>query len=168
MKTNKILLLAFGGVMVALVITGLLLLRNDVAALSEGSEEYQYSEAEVMPAERIHIKGMWNIRFQQGRKFKLEVAGETQADDTQWATNDGVLELRHGIKDTCRARLTLPVLKEVIAEESTRLTLNRFEGDTVNVTLGEGVTLIDNNNRFMCMQLDTKGNTTVKMLNTDL
>lgn len=167
MKINKILLFALGGVVVALIITGLLLLRNDVATLAEKDQEYQFTEVGVASAERFYINGMWDIRLHQGRKFKLEVISETQSDDTRWSTNEEVLEFHHGVKDTCRVRLTVPILKEVIAENNAILKFNRFEGDTLRITLGEGVAMIDNNSRFKCVELNTKGNTSIKTLNTD-
>lgn len=165
MKTSKKILVTVAGILIALLVAGLLMLRNDLLRLlSQEESENNYQEVPVDTFEALDFSSRWTVRIRQGREHKVEVAvAEGDALKSRLKNVDGTLYFHAesaGEQETTeriQARVTLPTLREIKAARGTEIRLESFEADSLSIILEDSVSFTGVENEIVHLSFQTYG-----------
>ena len=165
MKTGIKLLIVTAGLAVALLITGMVIMRSDVSKImSDIKSEFQYEEIAVGPFKGLDFTGNWIVVIRQSREYKVEWTANEENQQSPILTNEnGTLYFDSNEQDslsigkTRMARITAPVIEEIKTEGPVRIRLRGFESDTLNVVLTDGGALTGHNSHFNNLSMHTSG-----------
>ena len=165
MKTSKKILISVAGILIALVVVGLLMLRNDLLRLlSQEALENNYQEVPVDPFEALDFSARWTVRIKQGREHKVEVAvAEGGGLKPNLENVDGRLYFHAERADQpetterLRARVTLPSLREIKAAHDTEIRLENFKADSLRIILEDGGLFTGVENEIEHVSFQTSG-----------
>lgn len=154
MTTSKKIMAIAAAVALALLVAGLLALRNDLSKLVGTAAPLAYKEVAAAEFSRIDVSSGWSVRITQGRVPKVEVAGEGgQVSEGLLEEVDGTFYFR---ADTTAAKLLARVtvlnLKEIKADRNAKIHLEGFKTDTLSVELNGGL-LSGMNNQITFMSI---------------
>ncbi|WP_422358810.1 hypothetical protein [Reichenbachiella sp.] len=166
MQTSKKILITTAGILLALFVSSLMVLRGDVQAINaKQAAETQLTAVPVEAFKIIHFSGNWNVQVRQGRTYQVEVAFDPQnrylpqlenRNDTLhfFIKGDSALEVT--------AKVITPVLNGVKAENA-YVTLKKFQVDSMSIKL-DASHLIGEENKFIYTSYETTGDSRLEFL----
>lgn len=170
MQTSKKIIIAVAGNFIALLIAGLLMLRNDLQPLLMSKPKKKYQAVSAGKFTGLDFSSNWDVRIKQGREFKVEFAAEGGTILTPKVENiGGVLYFKttaiNGVDSaaTLHAKVTMPELQTIKAVQGTKVFLEGFEMDTLKVVLEGGGAFAGKNNHYKHVSIKTSGNATMDL-----
>lgn len=172
MQTSKKVLVTVAGIVIALFVVGLMVLRNDVTTLLKQAElTNKFREFPVEKFEKLSFTGNWEVRIKQGRNHKVEIEIEDkpvisprldQMENALHFTVEG--DTAEARLLTVRAKVTAPWLLDIRADGKTRITIEDFDSDTLQVALENGASFAGKNNYFSHLSFKTIGDSFVQLI----
>lgn len=170
MKKNKKILLIAAGIILVLLISSLLVLRNDMwSALNKAGLESNYETVAADNFDRLDFSDQWIVKIRQGRGYKVQLAVEQGAGLKPRLENIGgtlyfkVEEADARDTQKVHAKVTMPDLKEVKAAGGTKIYLENFESDSLSILLENGVAFTGKNNHFNHISFKTSGEALIQL-----
>lgn len=172
MRSSKKILVTVAGVVIALFVVGLMVLRQDATTLLRKAElANKYREFPVDKFEKLSFTGNWEVKVKQGRTHKVEIEIEdgsdfsprlTQTNNALYFTIEG--DTAEAKPLTTRARITAPWLLDIKADGKSQIAIEDFDSDTLYVELENGATFAGKNNYFTHLSFKTVGNSFVQLI----
>jgi len=168
MRASKKILIIIPGILVALLVAALMLIRNDLAWLLAQEPKVTYEEFVVGKFSSLAFPANWDVKVRQAREYKVEIATEGIAGAKPMVENtDGTLFF--AMSDSVagvgrvRARITLPLLQTIKGGPGTKIDIGEFGSDSVSVSLENGGTFVGYNNLFKFLSLKSSGETSIQI-----
>lgn len=174
MKANDKILLAVAGLVVALLVTVMVIIRNDVQLLFVKSVESKYKTVSVDKFERLDFSANWIVKVRQGDEYKVELLGEGDATlkprlenigGTMYFTMDTTNSNENS--GSISVRVTAPSLKEITASRGTKIHLADFQSDSLTLILEDGSGFTGYNNQFNYVNFKTTGDVSLQLTEDD-
>ena len=163
MKTSKKILLATTGFLLAFLIVGLFILRNDMKTILKQSA-LKYESVKVDYFEELEFKGNWSVRVKPGRSCKIDLEIKEDRDSNLKFENQNgkqYLILKNGV--TLHARVTVPLLKKLIVNNSTKVHIEDYPADSIWIELRDSASYSGKNNQFKYVSFKSSGETSVQI-----
>ncbi len=161
MKTSAKILIAVGGVLVAYLISGLIILRFDLQKVINNSKMGVKYETITRPEfSLIEVQSGWDLKISQSRDFSIEVQEGVPADLIQ-IENDRII---FGVRDsleTVSARIKLPILKRLEASGISLVRIAGFTQDSLEVSLSGQAIFTSADNEVVSIAIKTSDNAQV-------
>lgn len=165
MKSTKIRIIGIGALIFILLLTALVIIRNDVQTHFEN--QALQSKYKVIPVEsftQLDFSQYWNATIKQGLEYKVEllVTGNELAE-SKIEIVDGTLYLRRDSTDskespsTFQVTITTPQVLKIRAERDTKIYLVGFTADSLTLELEQGSYYTENNNTFKKVAVSAVG-----------
>ncbi|MEP2025627.1 MAG: hypothetical protein ABJH98_08120 [Reichenbachiella sp.] len=166
MQTSKKILITTTGILLALFVGTLMVLRNDVQAIyAKHTAEVQLTAVPVEAFSVLHFSGNWDVQVRQGRSYLVKVAFDPQNSYLPQLDNSKDT-LHFFIKGdssiAVKAKVVTPVLSGVKAENA-HITLKNFQVDSMTIKL-EASHLKGEENKFIYTSYETTGNSKIEFL----
>lgn len=166
MQTSKKILITTGGILLALFVGTLMVLRSDVRAIyAKQAADVQLTAVPVEAFKVLHFSGKWNVQVRQGRTYQVEVAFDRQNRYLPQLENrnDTLHFLIKGDSSlVVKAKVITPILSGVKAENA-HVTLKNFEVDSMSIKL-DASHLIGEENKFIYTSYETTGDSKIEFL----
>lgn len=169
MKTSKKIVLTLLGVFIALLVTGLMLLKNDMrAVVDKMNAEFKYEEVAVKEFERLEFSSDWEVKIRPGNEYKVELSmPEHSGISPNLKNRDGTLffdvDSPNEIStETLRAKVFTPKLTSIKAGQNTLIQMNDMDTDTLDITIDNGV-FKGKGNKLDIVTFTTSGNTVIQI-----
>lgn len=153
MKTSKKILIGVGGVIIALLITTLFMLRRDIKILVDNQSIIEYKTEPVEKFNAIDFSPHWIVSIKQGKNCKVELDNKvSNGIITTISTIEGTLYVSAETDsldektENIRIRITAPTLKVIQAAGDTKIEMKSFFTDSVMVILKDSSTFIGSKN----------------------
>lgn len=158
MKTSKKILITSVSVILALVLCGLLILRNNLTQILSEQKPINYKEVPVQHFKALEFSSGWDVKILQGITYKVEIAADSSKSLHTVNQVNGKISFSTENKNQLKARITVPSLKRISAKGKTKIYLRDIETDTLYLQLENGVQLSGKDNNIEFISVDTKGN----------
>ncbi|SMD31757.1 hypothetical protein SAMN04488029_0094 [Reichenbachiella faecimaris] len=166
MQTSKKVLITTVGILLALFISSLMVMRSDVQAIyASQTADVQMTAVPVEAFGVLHFAGHWNVQVRQGRTYQVEVAFDSQNRYLPQLENrnDTLHFLIKGDSSIAvKAKVITPVLRGVKAENA-YVTLKNFQLDSMTIKL-DASHLTGKENKFIYTSYETIGNSKIEFL----
>jgi hypothetical protein len=169
MKTSKIILTTIAGLFVVLLIVSMLVMRSDMRKIIESSSTVKYQQIEIEKFEKLDFSGKWIVKIKAGRIYNLEIGSEGETLPKHKIDNKkGILYLTVDSTNTqtLHARITVPTLKELKANNGTKISMENYQADSIWFILGDSCAFTSKNNTFGDVFFRTTGEATVQITET--
>lgn len=156
------------GILVALLVAALMVIRNDLAWLLAQESKVTYEEFAVGKFTALDFPANWDVKVRQAREYKVEIATEGIAGAKPTVENLGgallftTADSAAGV-GRIRARITLPLLQSIKGGPGTKIDIGEFESDSVSVSLENGGTFVGYNNLFKFLSLKSSGEASIQI-----
>lgn len=166
MQSSKKILITTAGVLLALFISSLMVLRSDVQAINASlADDVQMTAVPADAFDVLHFAGHWIVQVRQGRTYQVEVAFDPQNRYLPQLENRNDT-LHFFIKGdsslAVKAKVITPVLRGVKAENA-YVTLKNFQLDSMTIKL-DASHLTGEENKFIYTSYETIGNSKIEFL----
>ena len=154
MKTSRIILITVAGVIIAILITALYILKKDYKSLIESQALIEYENVPVEKFVSLEFSSHWNVSVRQGKECKVEVAVKEHGNVVPKLINeDGTLyfnteALLDDTPDIIHARVTVPLLQEIKASGNTKIQMKHFWADSITIILDDSSKFYGKHNDF--------------------
>lgn len=167
MQTSKKILLTVAGVLLALFVSSLMMLRRDLQTIHEQAQ--MTNPLTIVPVEQfksLHFSGLWDVQARQGRVYKVELAFDKNSDylpqieninDTLYFSIDGDSSVR------VRAKVIAPFVSSIQGVKGAKIHLKNFELDSMSVRLDDSH-LIGEENKLIHTSYVTTGNSRIDFI----
>lgn len=171
MKTSYKILLITAGIMTALLITGLMILRQDFGSLSNTS--IKYKEIILEPFNQVKTSQHWDITVTQGRTYSLRVLYDDPNDIVKYelTNNDSILNIgidtantNYTYADKASIQITAPRIKYFDIGDSSTLRLKAINIDSLSVHLGHASLLISEESAFEHFLFESLGSSSIEYI----
>lgn len=166
MQTSKKILITTTGILLAILVSSLMLLRSEVQTIFEAQAAVNpLTNVPVEPFKVVHLSGNWKVQIRQGRTYKVEVAFDSENKYLPQVENrnDTLHLLIKGDSSLAvRATVVTPFLSGIKAENAD-ITLKNFELDSVAIKL-HASHLKGEENKFLYTSYETTGNSEIEFL----
>ena len=169
MKSSRKILLITGCVVLIGLVTSLIVTRNVVLHfLHKTAAESKYKAISVADFERLDFSGNWDVRIWQGNEFKVELAIDEKSVWKPSLENiNGTLYFK-AIDSTensrpIYAKIIAPSLKGIKAMRGTKISLERFQSDSIQLILEDGNAFKGYNNHFSYMLFKAFGDVSLEL-----
>ena len=153
------------------LITSLVVMRNvALQYLNKAAAESKYKAVPVTDFERLDFSSNWNVRIWQGSEFKVEVAVD---ENSTWKPSleniDGTLYFKMQVVDSTKnsqpiyAKVIAPSLKGIKAMHGTKISLEHFQSDSIQLVLEDANDFKVYNNHFSYMFFKTFGDVSLEL-----
>jgi hypothetical protein len=171
MKSSRKILLITGCVVLLLLIVSLGGMRNvALQFLRKSAAESNYKCVPVADFERLDFSPNWDVRIWQGTEFKVEVASDENSSVKPKLENVGgtlyfKVEGIDSIKNSrpIYAKVIAPSLKGIRAMRGTKISLESFTADSIQVILEDGNAFKGYNNHFNYLLFKTTGDVSLQL-----
>ncbi len=171
MKSSRKILLLTGCIVLIGLLTSLLVTRNvALQFLRKTAAESKYKDVPVTDFERLDFSANWDVRIWQGNEFKVELATD---ENSAWKPNleniDGTLYFKVQTVDSIEnsqpiyAKIIAPSLKGITAKRGTKISLEHFQSDSIQLILEDGNAFKGYNNHFSNMFFKTFGDVSLEL-----
>ncbi|MEO9966509.1 MAG: hypothetical protein ABJF11_12005 [Reichenbachiella sp.] len=167
---SKKILLTAAGVLLALFVSSLMVLRKDLKSIhTEKEEQNRLTELSIESFKYLDVKGSWNVRVRQGRSYRLEVAFDDQnrylpiveqRNDTLYLSIRG---LDGENTPEVHAKIVTPFIRGARATGGAELWLRKFKSDTISIALDSSL-LVSDENEFINSYYQTTGNSRIEQV----
>ena len=163
MKSSQKILITTAGMLIAILIVGLVFLRNQVKELITRTQlEYNYQTLQVENIRNLDFSGDWIVKIRQGRDDKIEVGfdGDLKPEvqniqGTIYFKPDTTLST--SFEGKLYAKITAHSLKKIRAVNGTKIEMKRFHSDSLSVTLENSSVFTGDNNKIDYASYKTLG-----------
>ncbi|MEP5364763.1 MAG: hypothetical protein ABJQ37_13010 [Reichenbachiella sp.] len=166
MQSSKKILITTAGILLALFISSLMVMRSDVQAIyASRAADVQMTAVPVEAFSVLHFAGNWKVQVRQGRTYQVEVAFDPQNRYLPQLENknDTLHFLIKGDSSIAvKAKVITPVLRGVKAENA-YVTLKNFQLDSMTIKL-DASHLTGEENKFIYTSYETIGNSKIEFL----
>lgn len=171
MKSSKRILLITGCIVLVGLITSLIVMRNvALQFLRKTAAESKYKAVPVTDFESLDFSANWDVRIWQGNEYKVELAIDENAVGKPSLENiDGTLYFKVQAVDSIEnsqpiyAKIIAPSLKGIKAMRGTKISLERFQSDSIRLILEDGNAFKGYNNHFSYMLFKTFGDVSLEL-----
>ncbi|HEY5825792.1 MAG TPA: DUF2807 domain-containing protein [Cyclobacteriaceae bacterium] len=170
MKSNRKVLLITGCIVLIVLIASLGAMRNIASQFfSKTAAESNYKGVPVTDFERLDFSANWNVRIWQGSEFKVEVANENSVRKHNLENIDGTLYFKVLPDDSIEnsqpiyAKIITPSLKGIKAKRGTKISLESFQSDSIELILEDGNAFKGYNNHFRYILFKTSGDVSLQL-----
>jgi hypothetical protein len=132
--------------------------------------ESNYRGVAVTDFERLDFSANWNVRIWQGSEFKVEIAtNENSVRKHNLENIDGTLYFKAqtidsiGNSQPVYAKIITPSLKGIKAMRGTKISLESFQSDSIELILEDGNAFKGYNNHFKYILFKTSGNVSLQL-----
>jgi hypothetical protein len=174
MKTSNKILIATAGLLLALLVFTLAVLRNDMLSVIKTESVTTYKVVDVGSFNKLDVSSNWVIKIKQGYKYKVELEdGEGSSLNPQLETRAGILYFivsgsrGKDITGCLHARVTVPDLESITVLGNSKIIMNNFQADTLKVMLGDSVSFQGHNNIFNLVSFNTSCKSWVQLSKDD-
>ncbi len=165
MKTSKKLLITTLGVFIAMLVTGLTILRGDLKIiLSELNAEYDFRQLELGEFDKLDFSENWNVRILAGRDYAVQIVSGKGNEDTRVINQDRKLFFTSRSQEPTLVRITLPTLREIKAIGNTAIHIQDYKTDSLMVILEDSSLFVGKENVFTHVRYKVSGNATVELI----
>jgi len=174
MKTSKKLLLSVAGLIIAILIIFVAILRDTVQSIQLRTEiKRNYRTVSVDDFERLDFSSHWIVRVKQGKECKVELTAEDDSvfrgglkniNGTLYFKVDSAMAKNN--TDSIYVRITMPSLRVIKAVRGTKIHLESFQSDSLRVILENGCEFTGNNNSIKHASFKTSGEVTLQFTST--
>lgn len=171
MKPSKRILLITGCVVVLGLVASLLVTRHvALDFLHKVAAESKYKGVPIAEFERLDFSNNWNVRIWQGSEYKVEVATDENSTGKPNLENiAGTLYFKMQPIDSIEnlqpmyAKIIAPSLKGIKAMRGTKISLESFTADSIQLDLEDGNAFTGYNNHFNYILFKTSGDVLLKL-----
>jgi hypothetical protein len=171
MKLSRKILLITGCVVLIGLITSLVVTRNvALRFLHKTAAESKYKAVTVIDFERLDFSANWDVRIRQGNEFKVELAvDENSVGNPKLENIGGTLYFKVQGIDSIKnsqpiyAKIVAPSLKGIKAMRGTKISLERFQSDSIQLILEDRNAFKGYNNHFSYMFFKTFGDVSLEL-----
>ncbi len=171
MKSSRKILLITGCVVLVGLVTSLIVTRNvALQFLRKTAAESKYKAVAVADFERLDFSSNWDVRIWQGNEFKVELAVD---ENSVWKPNlenrNGTLYFNVQAVDSVKnsqpiyAKIIAPSLKGIKAMRGTKISLESFQSDSIQLILEDANDFKGYNNHFNYMLFKTFGDVSLEL-----
>ena len=171
MKSSRKILLITGCVVLIGLVASLIVTRNvALQFLHKTAAESKYKPIPVTDFERLDFSSNWDVRIWQGNEFKVELAID---ENSPWKPNleniDGTLYFKQQAVGSVEnsqpiyAKIIAPSLKGIKAIRGTKISLEHFQSDSIQLILEDGNAFKGYNNHFSYMLFKTFGDVSLEL-----
>ncbi|MEO9806041.1 MAG: hypothetical protein ABJF04_22470 [Reichenbachiella sp.] len=167
MQTSKKVLLTVAGILLALFVSSLMILRRDIQTINEQTKlANQLTSVPVEEFKFLHFSGLWEVQVKQGRVYKVELTFDQEGsylpqleniNDTLYFSIDGDSLV------SVRARVITPFIGGVLGEDGAHIHLRNFKLDSMSIALNNSH-LIGEENEFIYTSYKTTGNSGIELI----
>lgn len=170
MKTSYQILLSAAGVALMILLTNLLVLRNDLKSL----QLKKYKTTLVERFIGVDFSSHWVVNIKQGREYKVELwTQDSTVLKTTLENRGGTLYFiaepssRDSTTKTSHVRITAPSLQSIKTAKGTKVHIQDFMSytDSLNVVLENGASFSGKNNHFRNVSFKVAGDAWLKYQN---
>lgn len=170
MKPSRKILLITGCIVLIGLVISLIVTRNvALQFLHKAAAESKYKAVPVADFERLDFSANWDVRIWQGNEFKVELAID---ENSVWKPNleniNGTLYFKV-LDDSVEnsqpiyAKIIAPSLKGITAMRGTKISLEHFQSDSIQLILEDGNSFKGYNNHFSYMFFKTFGDVSLEL-----
>jgi len=172
MKISHKLLIMVAGVLIALLVTGLVMLKQDVRTLmAQSGLENKFRAVPVEPFESLVFSSHWDVKIRQGRGHKVELAVNGRDEEASVLEhkggtlyfNSGSL-LNNNASANLQARITVPYLHQIRSVGDTRINIENFDLDSLTINIDDGGGFMGKNNQIENLSFTTSGKTKLEII----
>jgi hypothetical protein len=171
MKSSRKILLITGCVVLMGLVTSLVVTRNvALRFLHKTAAESKYKAVAVADFERLDFSANWNVRIWQGSEFKVELAvDENSVSKPNLENINGTLYFKMQAIDSIKnsqpiyAKIIAPSLKGIKAMRGTKISLESFTSDSIQLILEDHNDFKSYNNHFSYMFFKTIGDVSIEL-----
>ncbi len=170
MKTSKIIIITTACMVLALLITGGLLLRGSIDRYMESVPQLNFRAFTTESFSEVSFSDNFDVRIRQGREYKVELAGDEMiVPEPEISIHNGVLTVSAGqgtdstITQTIHARITTRSLRVIRAADRSAIDMKNFQGDTLWIDLKDSCSFTGVNNRFRYVSVKTSGDAVIRL-----
>jgi hypothetical protein len=171
MKASRKILLITGCVVLMGLVASLLVTRNvALQFLHKTAAESNYKSVSVADFERLDFSANWDVRIWQGSEFKVELAiDENSVRKPKLENINGTLYFKVQAIDSAEnsqpiyAKIIAPSLKGIKAMRGTKISLEHFQSDSIQLILEDGNAFKGYNNHFSYMFFKTLGDVSLEL-----
>ncbi len=171
MKSSRKILLITGCVVLIGLIASLIVTRNvALQFLHKTAAESKYKAVAVADFERLDFSANWDVRIRQGSEFKVELAGDENSVGKHKLENiGGTLYFKMQAIDSMEnsqpiyAKIIAPSLKGIKAMRGTKISLEQFQSDSIQLILEDRNAFKGYNNHFSYMFFKTFGDVSLEL-----
>lgn len=164
MQTSKKILLTVAGILLALFVSSLMILRNDtLEVFKERALKNELTAVPVREFTSLVVTGSWDIHVRQGRMQKVEVAFDKAGNYLPQLKQSGdtlYLSIKGDSTARVSARVVTPALESLSANQRAKVTLTKFKTDSITVKLKDSH-FMDLENEFIHVSYQTEGETRI-------
>lgn len=138
--------------------------------LHKTAAESKYKALPVAEFERLDFSANWNVRIWQGSEFKVEVAiDENSTGKPNLENIAGTLYFKMQPIDSMEnlqpmyAKIIAPSLKGIKAMRGTKISLESFQSDSIQLILEDDNAFTGYNNHFNYILFKTSGDVSLKL-----
>lgn len=167
MQTSKKILLTVAGVLLALFVSSLMLLRTDIKRINEQAKlDNPLVQVPVTAFEALQFSGRWEVQVRQGRAYKVELSFDEQNRYLPLLnhSNDTLFfSIRGDSSMIAQARVVTPFIKSIEALGGATVTLKNFNLDSMTVVLNSS-RLVAKENKLAYTSYQTSGNSLIEFI----
>ena len=171
MKASRKILLITGCVVLMGLVASLIVTRKvALQFLRKTATESKYKVVPVADFERLDFSANWDVRIWQGSEFKVELAID---ENSVWKPNlenkGGTLYFTVQAIDSTEnsqpiyAKIIAPSLKGIKAMRGTKISLEQFQSDSIQLILEDRNAFKGYNNHFSYMLFKTFGDVSLEL-----
>lgn len=164
MQTSKKILLTLTGILLALFVSSLMILRNDTQEVfEERAMSNPLTAVPVREFKTLVVSGLWDITVRQGRVQRVEVAFDKEENYLPQLRQSGdtlYLSIKGDSTAVVNAKIVTPVLEGVEANDGASVTLTKFKKDSISIKLRDSY-FSDKENEFVHVFYQTEGQTRI-------
>lgn len=171
MKASYKMLLIISGVITALFITGLMVLRKDLDSLPKSNLEFE--EVILGSFNKVAVSDYWNVKVTQGRVcsvklFYDETSKVTKpklyiSDSTLMISIDST-DLDYNYFNRISIEIIAPKIRSFDVGDSSRLHLKGLNMDSISIHLGDASTFISEENTFKHLLFESLGSSSIEYI----
>lgn len=167
MQTSHKILITTAGVLLALFVSSLMVLRGDVQTIIESKAlTNPLTNVPVEQFKAIHFSGNWKVQIKQGRSYKVELAFDKEGNYLPQLENRNdtlYFSIQGDSLAQVEARVFTPYLNGIKAINGANIRLRNFDVDTMNFVLDHSH-LIGEENKLIYTSYVTTGNSKIEFI----
>jgi hypothetical protein len=174
MKTSRKILIGVSIVVTALLVTSLIVIRNDIETFfAKSALEEKYKSVSVENFQRLDFSANWVVTIKNAGVYKLELAVDDSTalkpvvknvNGTLYFSIDSVQSKQH--TGTIKARITTPTLKAIRSVSGTHIHLRDFQADSLFIDIDDGCVFTGTDNDFKHLSFRSSGDVRIELTQT--
>jgi hypothetical protein len=168
MKTSTKILTVVAGVVIVFFLTGLFMVRSHLIHYLSRTETEKYKTVSTDTFTTIHLSAKWDVAIRPGKQFKVQIVNADTTLRPEFENVNGTLYLRYdSTNDTSNphsihARIIAPSLRSIFSQGESRINIEGFTTDSLNVTI-DGSTFTGKGNKFKFVSFKSSGNAHIEL-----